>query len=298
RIDDLDVVSDLDVTRGNHALARLRQPQRDFTAAVELEHNALQVQQQVDHVFTHAVERGVLVEHSFDRHFGRRVAGKRRQEDAPQRIPQRMAKAALERLHRHPRLNRRGALDVDDARFQQYIALHQHFLGTRRGSDPRLTGVQFHDQAFVDRCRQFAAHRVGLERALAGLDVDFQPLGEATRLGGLEGSLDAEVTTGLLGELDHVTRTHDIRRNIHALAIDQHTIVAHDLARFGTRATEAHAIGNGVQTTLEQLQQVFAGLTATAIGLGVHLAELALEHAIKATDLLLFTQLHARSEES
>src|SRR5690606_19112234 len=101
-----------------------------------------------------------------------------------------------------------------------------------------------------------------------------------------------------LGELDHVTRTHDIRRNIHALAIDQHTIVAHDLARFGTRATEAHAIGNGVETTFEQLQQVLAGLTATAIGLGVHLAELALEHAIKATNLLLFTQLHAVARQT
>ena len=40
-------------------------------------------------------------------------------EDAPQRIPQGVSETPLERLHRHPRLNRRDALDVDDAGFQQ-----------------------------------------------------------------------------------------------------------------------------------------------------------------------------------
>ena len=65
-----------------------------------------------------AVERGVLVKHPFDRHFGRRVAGKRRQEDAPKRIPQRVTETALERLHHHLGVHWRQTLYVNDSRFQ------------------------------------------------------------------------------------------------------------------------------------------------------------------------------------
>lgn len=68
--------------------------------------------------------------------------------------------------------------------------------------------------------------------------------------------------------------------------------------RFCTRTAKTHAVGHGVQTTFEQLQQVLAGLTATAIRLGVYLAELALEHAVKSADLLLLTQLDAIARQT
>ena len=52
--------------RRDGAFAVLAQRQRDFVAVVQLEHDALQVQQDVDDVFLHAVERRVLVQHAGD----------------------------------------------------------------------------------------------------------------------------------------------------------------------------------------------------------------------------------------
>ena len=69
--------------------------------------------------------------------------------------------------------------------------------------------------------------------------------------------------------------------------------MTNDLARFSAGDTKTHTIGNGVQTTFQQLQQVLTSLTATTICLGVDFPELALEHTVQTTDLLLFAQLHA-----
>src|SRR5690606_19444766 len=94
------------------------------------------------------------------------------------------------------------------------------------------------------------------------------------------------------GQLDHIARLDDIRRDVHALAIDQNRVVTDQLARLGARSTEAHAVHDGVETTFEQLQQVLTGLTAATIGFREHTAELTFQHAIQAADLLLFTQLN------
>ena len=50
------------------------------------------------HVFLQAFERGVLVQHAVDLDFGDGEAGNRRQQHATQRIAQRVAVAALQRL--------------------------------------------------------------------------------------------------------------------------------------------------------------------------------------------------------
>ena len=100
RIDDLDVVRHLDVRRRDRAFAFLAQHQRDLVAVVQLEHDALQVQQDVDHVFVDAVDRRVLVHHAGDLRLGRRVPDHRRQQHAAQRVAERVAVAALERFQR------------------------------------------------------------------------------------------------------------------------------------------------------------------------------------------------------
>src|SRR5690606_35321612 len=53
-IDDLDVVRQLDVAGQHHALGLLAQYPRDLFATAQLDHDAVQVQQHVDAVFTHA----------------------------------------------------------------------------------------------------------------------------------------------------------------------------------------------------------------------------------------------------
>ena len=123
-IDDLDVVVRLDVGGRDGAFARLGEAQHDVVAVVQLQHHALQVQQDVDDVFLHAVERRVLVQHAGDLHLGRRVAGHRRQQHAAKRVAERVAVAALERLHHDLGVERRRRLHIDDAGLQQNVALH------------------------------------------------------------------------------------------------------------------------------------------------------------------------------
>ena len=50
-------------------------------------------------------------------------AGHRGQQDAAQRVAERVAVAALERLHRHLGVERREVLHVDDAGLQEIVAL-------------------------------------------------------------------------------------------------------------------------------------------------------------------------------
>jgi hypothetical protein len=69
--------------------------------------------------------------------------------------------------------------------------------------------------------------------------------------------------------------------------------VTNYLASLGARDAKAHAIGHGVETCLKQLQQILAGLSLFALGIAEYLAELPLEYAVDAADLLLFAQLGA-----
>jgi hypothetical protein len=69
--------------------------------------------------------------------------------------------------------------------------------------------------------------------------------------------------------------------------------VRHQLARFGAGRAEAHAVDDVVQARLEQRQQVRAGVALAALGFGEVAAELALQHAVHALDLLLLAQLQA-----
>src|SRR6185295_314445 len=61
--------------------------------------------------------------------------------------------------------------------------------------------------------------------------------------------------------------------------------------RLGARSREAEAVGDVVEATLEHHQQVLAGDPLAAVGLGKIVAELRLEHAVDALDLLLLAQL-------
>jgi hypothetical protein len=72
----------VDVAGRHRARALLRQTQLGAVARVHLESDLLEVQQDVDHVFLHAFDRGVLMQHAFDLHFGDRRARHGRQQHA------------------------------------------------------------------------------------------------------------------------------------------------------------------------------------------------------------------------
>ena len=83
---------DSDVARGHDArpLGRDRQPLR--TVDVHLDADALQVQDDVGHVFTHASNRRELVQHVVDLDGGDGPPLQRRHQHAAQRVAQRQAK--------------------------------------------------------------------------------------------------------------------------------------------------------------------------------------------------------------
>ena len=66
--------------------------------AVHDDADTLQIQQDIDHVFLDAVDGGVFVQHALDTAVDDRAAAYRRQQDASQRIAERVTETALQRL--------------------------------------------------------------------------------------------------------------------------------------------------------------------------------------------------------
>src|SRR4051812_11301723 len=107
----------------------------------------------------------------------------------------------------------------------------------------RSLRIQLDDQAFVDDRRQLGALRQRLELAFQRLGVHLDLVGVAAGLGGLRRSLDAQLLLRLLGDFHGIARAYVVRRNVHALAVYEDAVVAHDLARLGAARAEAHAVG-------------------------------------------------------
>src|SRR3569623_945460 len=155
-----------------------------------------------------------------------------------------------------------------------------------------LLRVQLNDQVFVDFGRQVATLGHSFEHALHLLDIDIEPFGETALLGQLKGGLHTQLLTSPFGDGDDIAGFDLITRNIHLLAVHEDTVVADQLASLGTGGAEPHAMGYGVQTALQQLLQALTGRALAAVGLGVITAELILQHAVDAAQLLLLTQLN------
>src|SRR5690606_2010947 len=88
-----------------------------------------------------------------------------------------------------------------------------------------------------------------------------------------------------------LARFHQERRDIDPAALDEHVAVAHELTRLCAAAGDAEAVNQGIEATLEQLQQDGAGYAAVTVGNAEVPAELALEDAVNALGLLLLAKL-------
>ena len=108
-IHDLHVARQFDHAGGDLARADGAQVEALRAVALHLHGHRLDVEHDVDHVLAHAGDRGELVQHVVD--LDRRDGGalQRRQQHAAQRIAERQAEAALERLGD----DRRSAARVD-----------------------------------------------------------------------------------------------------------------------------------------------------------------------------------------
>lgn len=101
RVNDLDVMRRLDIGCSHRAGAILAQAQGHFITVVQLEHHTLEVQQNVDDIFLDTVNGRVLMEHTGNSDFRGGMPDHRRQQNAPQRVTQRVTVATLEGFERH-----------------------------------------------------------------------------------------------------------------------------------------------------------------------------------------------------
>src|SRR5688572_23716074 len=155
-----------------------------------------------------------------------------------------------------------------------------------------LLRIQLDDQRFVDVGRQVGAIRDGLEDAGELSGIDFAPArNQVHLLGKVEGFLHAQMLLRAFGELDAVAGLDLVRRQVHGLAVDRDAAVRDQLARLRPGHGEAHAVDDVVEALLKHLQQGLAGVALAGGGLLVIAAELALEQAVDALDLLLLAQL-------
>ncbi len=88
-----------------------------------------------------------------------------------------------------------------------------------------------------------------------------------------------------------------MRWNVYLAAVDLEVAVGDELARLGAGVRKAQPVDRVVETHLEELEEGFAGLAWPLGSFGEEAAELALQQAVGATDLLLLAQLHAAAGE-
>src|SRR3546814_7056950 len=69
-VDDFNIVRQFDIAGQHNTGTLLAQHQRDFFAVMQLEHYALQVQQDVDDIFANTGQGGVFVNHTSHLDFG------------------------------------------------------------------------------------------------------------------------------------------------------------------------------------------------------------------------------------
>jgi hypothetical protein len=160
-VQDLEVGRRLDVGGRDRAGALLREMHLDLgRVAVEPADELLQVQDDVGDVLPDARQRGELVRDAFDLDGGHRRALERREQDAPQRVAERVPEAAVERLdHEPPRAlvgvlgDELGHLEVDQGRAGGHGILSGRFLATisaKRAEGLALLRVELDDQGFLD----------------------------------------------------------------------------------------------------------------------------------------------------
>src|SRR5882757_4251938 len=113
-------------------------------------------------------------------------------------------------------------------------------------------------------------------------------------LGGLRGFQHPRHLLGLGRELDHVIVLHKVRSDVDPLAVHLDVTMAHQLAAGEHGDGEFHAVDDGVQPALQQLDQVLAGVALAAHGLEIIAAQLAFgDRAVIALQPLLGHQLQA-----
>jgi hypothetical protein len=77
RINDFDIMRQFDIASTNRAFTFLKKVEVNHITIVQLENDTLEIQKDVYDIFLNTVNGGVLMEHTLNTDFGRRVTGHR-----------------------------------------------------------------------------------------------------------------------------------------------------------------------------------------------------------------------------
>ena len=117
---------------GGHAALRLDvERERPRSVVVQADREALEVEDDVRDVFDDARDGRELVLDALDLHRGDRGALDRREEDAPERVADRRAPAALERLRREAAVVALLFIDLETVRTLKTLPQHVSLLSLR-----------------------------------------------------------------------------------------------------------------------------------------------------------------------
>src|SRR5581483_11949687 len=111
------------------------------------------------------------------------------------------------------------------------------------------------------------------------------------------GRLKERELLGALADRDLIADLALEARNVDLAAVHLHVSVAHELASLAARNRKAKPVADVVETSLELLQEQFAGDAGLVRRLLVVGAELRLEREVDALGLLLLTELQTVADE-
>ena len=157
-VEHLDVGRGLDVAGGDLTGAARVEAERDGLLGRALEHEVLDVQDEVGDVFLHAGNDVELVQRFVETHLRDGCAGDRRQERAAQAVPERVAEAGLERTDREllevaVGLGRLDLGTLDDEHWAAPLRAPRIGLCNPRAARGRAAGRPSRSPSIVAACR-------------------------------------------------------------------------------------------------------------------------------------------------
>ena len=120
RVDDFNIVIGGDITGCDRARTLAVQNQFHAITGMHADRHTLEVEQDLDHVFLHAGNAGVVVEHAFDLGFNDGSTRHARQQHAAQGIAERVPEASLQGLDDDAGAIAGFRLDPNAARLQKF----------------------------------------------------------------------------------------------------------------------------------------------------------------------------------
>src|SRR4051794_1717521 len=164
--------------------------------------------------------------------------------------------------------------------------------------DQKLFRVKLDDELLVHLdLHQLAALRQAGNATPQSFPVHFDPVRRGRVRRSVASGQDGRIVLAAFADGDDVADLHLRGGNVALAAVDVDVTVADHLARLRAAGAEAHTVDDAVEAALQAGHQVLAGDAFGVCGLFVGAAELALENAVDAPDLLLFTKLETVADD-